>query len=436
MARRIRNSKLDTRTARRSLAQRREPYWAALSGGLALGYRKGASGGTWVARHYAGGTRRYKALGAADDVLDADGVTVLTFDHAQDAARAWLAMGGADAAGGGPQRGPYTVNRAADDYLAFLATDGRTEAAIRDARYRIDAHIRPALGARPVAALQSGELRRWRSNLAKAGPRLRTRRDAHQKHRADSDERARKASANRTLTTLKALLNFAFDEGRAPLNTAWGRRVPPYEQVEIARVRYLQLAQAKALVKACEPEFRLLVTAALMTGARYSELARLTVGDFNPDAGTVFIALSKGGRARHVILNADAQRFFREVCADRPGAVELMFQHGGGPWLKSHQARPMREASARAKIEPPIGFHILRHTYASLLVLSGAPLHAVALNLGHVTKDGQPDVRMVTRHYAHFEKTYIAQTIRMHAPRLGKAASSPVRSRGQLQVGA
>jgi hypothetical protein len=52
-------------------------------------------------------------------------------------------------------------------------------------------------------------------------------------------------------------------------------------------------------------------------------------------------------------------------------------------------------------------------------VRSGSPLHAVALNLGHVTKDGQPDVRMVTRHYAHFERTHVAEMIRKHAPRFG-----------------
>jgi len=39
----------------------------------------------------------------------------------------------------------------------------------------------------------------------------------------------------------------------------------------------------KRLINASEPDFRLLVQAALQTGARYSELARLTVSDFNPE---------------------------------------------------------------------------------------------------------------------------------------------------------
>ena len=63
-----------TRSARGRLKARREPYWRSISDGLAIGYRKGAKGGTWIARHYtveAG--RRFYALGAADDVADADG---------------------------------------------------------------------------------------------------------------------------------------------------------------------------------------------------------------------------------------------------------------------------------------------------------------------------------------------------------------------------
>ena len=50
MARTVRNPKIDTRTARTRLLARREPYWTALSEGCALGYRRGAKGGTWIGR--------------------------------------------------------------------------------------------------------------------------------------------------------------------------------------------------------------------------------------------------------------------------------------------------------------------------------------------------------------------------------------------------
>ena len=50
MPRTVRNPKIDSRSARVKLAARREPYWTVLSAGCALGYRKGAKGGTWIGR--------------------------------------------------------------------------------------------------------------------------------------------------------------------------------------------------------------------------------------------------------------------------------------------------------------------------------------------------------------------------------------------------
>ena len=52
MARTLRDAKLDTRSRRAKLKARREPYWRSISEGLAIGFRKGAKGGTWIARHY------------------------------------------------------------------------------------------------------------------------------------------------------------------------------------------------------------------------------------------------------------------------------------------------------------------------------------------------------------------------------------------------
>ena len=43
-----------------------------------------------------------------------------------------------------------------------------------------------------------------------------------------------------------------------------------------------------------------MVQAAVLTGARYGELGRLTAADFDADAGMLFIAVSKGDKSRHV----------------------------------------------------------------------------------------------------------------------------------------
>jgi integrase len=71
----------------------------------------------------------------------------------------------------------------------------------------------------------------------------------------------------------------------------------------------------------------------------------------------------------------------------------------------------MADACDRAKITPAASIHILRHTWASLAVMAGAPLMVVARNLGHA------DTRMVERHYGHLAPSYIADAIRAAAPK-------------------
>jgi integrase len=154
------------------------------------------------------------------------------------------------------------------------------------------------------------------------------------------------------------------------------------------------------------------VQAALETGCRYGELA-LEVVDFNTDAGTVTIRKSKTGKARHVVLTDEGAVFFRQHCAGRSGQ-ELMFRHtDGSGWKRSGQGRVMGEAVTRAKIKPPITFHGLRHTWASLAVMGGVPLMVVAKNMGHV------DTSMIEHNYGHLAPSFISDAIRAGAPKYG-----------------
>ena len=258
MPRKVRDSSLESRAARSRLRVAHKPYFRLIEPGLHLGYRKLASGpGTWVVRRYVGeGTYRVENLRTpegdlvlADDFADADGERVLSFGQAQEKAR-----GPRTARGAG-----YSVADAMAEYLLFLASDGRSKHAISDTRYRAGRHILPKLGNVLVAALTAQRLRRWRDEMVSAAPRLR---DAATD---DDGQRARKASANRTWTILRAALNHAFNEGKSESDAAW-RKVKPFKNVDRARVRYLAVADARRLVNACDPEFRPIVQAALQTG--------------------------------------------------------------------------------------------------------------------------------------------------------------------------
>lgn len=410
MAKRVRDSDLESRAARTKLKAQGKPYYKAVGHRVHLGYRKGGEARKWVARVYTG-TGKYvvHTIGTADDIADADGVHVLDFWQAQVAARAL-----APDLARGTRVGPYTVKQAINDYLDHL--HGR--ATHRDTELRLAALVPETLAAMRVDELTRQDLVRWHRGLAKLPPRVRTAKGTKQVHRdADMSDpeviRARQNSANRVLAQLRAALNFALSEEKVDSGTAWAR-LGRFKNVNAARLRYLSIAEAQRLINACDPDFRLLVQAALQTGCRYSELARLRVADFNPDSRTLLIQRSKSGKPRHVHLTDEGSAFFAGLVAGRTGK-ELML---GREWKTSHQRKPLLAACARAKIEPVISFHGLRHTWASLAVMGGVPLMVVARNLGHV------DTVMVEKHYGHLAPSYLAEEINAHAPRFGAVESN------------
>jgi hypothetical protein len=119
MARTVRDAALVTRSARLRLFPRTKPYWRMLEQGLHLGYRRRATGGTWIARRRdENGIYHEEKLALADDVQDANAHNILDFSQAQRAARTWWTNQQRLAAGLPPSNdGPYTVKRAMADYL-------------------------------------------------------------------------------------------------------------------------------------------------------------------------------------------------------------------------------------------------------------------------------------------------------------------------------
>ncbi len=379
-----------------------------MAAGCAVGYRKGKKGGTWVARWRASnGKQHYNALGPSDDALDAEDLTVFSFKEAQEKARAWFAEQEKAAGSDRVQSGPYTVADAMSDYLAWMESEGKRSA--RDSRYRADAMILPDLGDVEVSKLTASQIRQWRDRKAQSPARTRTSNGDKQRFRNVPDNpesvRQRKSSTNRTLTVLKASLNHAFREGKVDSDLEW-RRVSPYKRVEAARARYLGDDEARRLVNACAEPFRSLVIAGLLTGARYGELTSLLVPDFDRDANAVYIRMSKSGKARHVALTDEGRSFFERATAGKASDELIFTKPSGAGWGRSEQRKPLLRACTVAKIKPAIGFHVLRHTYATRLVMRGVALPVIAAQLGHA------DSQMVERHYGHLAPSYVADTIR------------------------
>jgi integrase len=414
MGRRTKDAALGTPASRAKLQARAKPHYRALEPGLHLGYRRTrGKPGTWMARYYCG-KQEYKveaithptAYGTApciaDDASPADGVRVLSYAQAIERARARASERANEAAGIAT---PATVASALDAYLDWLEAHGKSLATRNHA-----GHIYGPLGDTKLEDLTTDQLNKWLFAQASAPARKRNG-EAQCGNGDDESVRRRRATANRTLTVLKAALNRAFRAGKVTSDAAW-RKVSRFEKVDKARVRFLTVDEAQRFIAACDPEFRPLVQAALTTGARYGEVCALLVEDFNADAGTVHVRQSKSGKARHIVLNDEGAAFFAQLCAGRAGHERMFRNPNGQPWRRSNQQQRMAAACKRAGI-PSIGFHGLRHTWASLAVMNETPLVVVAKNLGHSNTD------MVQKHYGHLAPDYIAKAIRAGAPRFG-----------------
>jgi integrase len=178
----------------------------------------------------------------------------------------------------------------------------------------------------------------------------------------------------------------------------------------------LSIAEAKRLINACPADFRKIVQAALLTGARYGQLAELTAADFDPDDNTIRLRTRKNGGTEKVyraVLTAEGASFFNHICGGLPAPEKIFKKDDGTDWGKSHQKRLMAAACESAKIRPLIGFQQLRHTWAAHAVMNGVPLFVVAGNLGH------SGTAMVEKQYGHLAPSYIAHAIRAGAPKFG-----------------
>ena len=448
MARTKRSAKLDTRNARLKLApevRHQEP----LSPGRYLAYRRPKSGaaGSWLARWYDKETRKdgQERLGTADDFQDADGLAVLTYSQAQAKSQAWFAAREHQALHGDnstPQDGPLTVDKAMDRYLARNEAQGGKS--VKDMRQRVELWIKPSLGSIEIAKLTRAKVEAWHQSIAESDRKPRPKKGTHERppieKKTEAPEgpaptmdakRKRKATANRILSVLKAALTCARVQGWVTCpGDAW-ELVKPFRAVEEPRQQYLTPNQQTRLINSIDaPDFRNLVAGALFTGCRYGELCRVLVKDFdNSGAGSILISEAKGGKPRRVILTSEGKSFFQSITAGRR-TDELIFRRdkaerrsrtgkGGDDrgWSSNDQQRLMLEACRNAGL-PEMGFHQLRHSYASALVAAGMPMAMVAKLTGHA------DTRMLERHYAHLATSDLSRALEALAPTLNVPIAS------------
>ena len=406
MPRHVRDSRIETREARRKLAVQSEPHWRAIVQGAHVGYYKGkrvtssSGAGTWLVRWRKpeGGYRKV-ALGEADDIRDPDGVHVLDYRTAQQKALEQIAeweRGETEP----PKR--LTVAVAVEDYIADLRAR-RGDAAANEAEGRLRKHLLPEVGERLLAELTAADLLAWRNGMVEED---------------DEDEEAIRRSrdtANRVRGIAWAAFNLAFNTGKVADDRAW-RRVRPFEDVGEARKIFLSDAQQQRLIDACEPGLRQFALLVAWTGARPGkELTDARVRDLDLERGTLTAKSNKGrrGRVRYrdIHLPADALALLRRLASGKRPDQHLLTTADGTPWTKSLHSRRVAAAVIKAGLDPETCLYSLRHSYISRALKAGVPVKAVADQCG-------TSIAMIQRYYAKFIPSDSAKYAKKAAPKL------------------
>ena len=144
-----------------------------------------------------------------------------------------------------------------------------------------------------------------------------------------------------------------------------------------------------------------MILCGLRAGLRQGELLELRWSDIDLAKGAMRIRRAiydgvidgpKGGRTREVPLGDELRAAFRELPSRF--AAGLVWPAEGGRNLTKGEAKwPLWRACKQAGLRC-VGWHALRRTFASHLVMRGVPLRAIQELLGHATID-------MTMHYAH-----------------------------------
>jgi len=168
--------------------------------------------------------------------------------------------------------------------------------------------------------------------------------------------------------------------------------------VENTQMDFLSVEQIQALISACDGLLRDIVVVALRTGARRGELLSLTWDQVDFKGKAIHLTKTKSGKARTIPMN---QTVYETLARLRERATsEWVFESPRTGRAFVDLKNGLREAYKKAGI-PIKGrpFHLLRHTWASHLVMNGCDLYTL-MKLG-----GWQSQEMVQR-YANLSKQF------------------------------
>jgi integrase len=202
-------------------------------------------------------------------------------------------------------------------------------------------------------------------------------------------------TVNNHLVVLRKLFGVAHEWGVVEV-------IPRIKWLKVpeAKFDFLDFEEADRLGAAADGEWGTMIGLAIRTGLRQGELLALRWEDVDLVRGMLTVARSvvrgvvgspKNGKTRPIPLSPETVQLLKR---HRHLRGDLVFSAADGRMLvKTECKHPLWRACRRAGLRR-VGWHVLRHTFASHLVMRGAVIKAVQELLGHASI-------MTTMRYAH-----------------------------------
>jgi len=179
-----------------------------------------------------------------------------------------------------------------------------------------------------------------------------------------------------------------------------GLKKNPFERVRIERVnnkveRWVTKEEEQKLLNASPSWLRQIITFALNTGMRESEIFSLRWSQFDPSRRTVTLLVTKNNQKRTIPLNQTVLDLLKAMNGVRVRHISgYVFASEAGTMIgKRNLLRAFFTARKKVGLED-VRFHDLRHTFATRLVQAGIDIYTVKELLGHKTLT-------MTMRYAH-----------------------------------
>jgi site-specific recombinase XerD len=186
------------------------------------------------------------------------------------------------------------------------------------------------------------------------------------------------ATVTMTIDVVKAFMGFAHQVGYTRFNAAPLIKLKKAPRMLAQRI--MAEFDTQSILRAAKPgRERILCEVGYYGALRVSEIASLTWSQVIPrESGEAQLALvGKGDKPRHVLLPAETAKLLIALLGEVAPSARLF------PIMERRINYILKAIAKRAKRNPNISPHWLRHTHASHAIDNGAPITLVSHPLGH-----------------------------------------------------